>query len=357
MYPSTFAEITVGQWMKYWEYEEELLALEHKMTTNRDKILLFQSWVDAGEDEEELPYDEENMEEDSKLINEEQADIWFKILGICKNQLMIFCPESSKDMFNKVAFHKYIDIKNSDIFQDRFIESDFKVLEYESDLQYEFYFPHGVKYDLENIDNQIAELDPELHKADIAKLNIKRKKLAEGKFIVYHARDTIFQTWVYQDMVTKAGAIYPEETVIEQVEELISKKRTKEDFSLMEGLNALKDIAVSKFSTWDEYYAKKTLKDDLDKFQLKVEGNFWTLANKWMSVVTSPIELDYNFEEAQKREDLFLELDMETAKNVLAFFLALKQLLKSDSKEFLSQIIHQRLKRPKNIKKSGVIKA
>ncbi|MEM7554538.1 MAG: hypothetical protein AAF378_10630 [Cyanobacteria bacterium P01_A01_bin.84] len=354
-YPDSFADITVKDWMGFYSNELKILKLYHEMDKTVKRQELLKGWVEKGEDDDEMPYNETFYENEVQIMKKENSKRWKTILKYSRNQVLDLCPEVYKHQLERIPIPRYKAFKDDKVFQERFLDSDFKIVEYESDITFKFHFPEGVKTDLAKIDEKLKKLDKRVHEKEIVELELLRERLAEGEFIVYHAKDIMFQAYVEQDFISKFNAVTLEEDTISALEEFLGTKRTKDGFSLTKAHEKLVKMKPQNFESWKDYEEKLKLKETLEEYEMKSEDMLWKIAPQFLAVVTCPVELEYSLEEAKAREKSFENLTLDKAKDILAFFLALNEVSKKDLSEYSNQTIRHALKRLRSTKKSGDI--
>lgn len=301
-YPESINDYTLRQLLDIQKFDVELLD----PSSDIEELELY---VMIGE-KDGKPYTEEDFIRDSYALNYKVA---LKII----DQIKILCPDTPQEDLEKLPqetiLEEYLNRPRP-----QYIQEDFIITE--------FTFPEACAPDLEKLETEYGEFLEAMDEAkNVTTEDILKKRdyerrienLKEGKFILTPIKDALFQEYIHLFGIRKQLPSVPEE-ITEKMEE---NEQTFEEYSA--------SLSYENLQTPKEIFEAHRQKQAIRTYLQDYENKRYEAAADIIAHLAVPIDMDYNYDEAEARKKYFMDLDVGVVHGVVCFFLFIQDVWKS----------------------------
>lgn len=294
--PASLKDVTISQFAKVMDLEVKLGEADNRIL-DLDMKRMDLDLVEVMQKGKENKKHVTDLEEQYGSLEQDEYFLLVDKAKIIQDQLKVLCDKSEHKKIDNIPLKDAAKIKASII-----------VSAEESEPTCIFTLKGGTKSDIERIRQEIAEGEIKGFTAKkIARLRIK--KLAKGEFVLVPAREALFKSKIATDQIRKQ---YP--TLEDPLMELY--KKVKGDMS---------KLAPGKGDGKDELSLEELRQRQIQIRQIEIhkkkfDAAVYSSAANLLSYASVPINEPYIHEQAVARVPAFMELDVDTASRLLAFF-------------------------------------
>lgn len=301
-YPESINDYTLRQLLEIQKFDIELLD----PSSDIEELELF---VMLGEKDGE-PYMEEDFIRDTYALNYKVA---LKII----EQIKILCPDTPQEV---------LDVLPQETILEEYLNRPRPTFIQEDHIITEFTFPPACKPDLDVLQKEyLAFLDAMGDAKSVTTEDMLKKRdyerrlknLEEGKFVLTPIKDALFQEYIHLFGIRKQLPSVPEE-IMQKMEE---NEQTFEQYSA--------SLSYENMKTPKEIFEAHRQKQAIRSYLQDYENKRYEAAADIIAHLAVPIDMDYDYDRAEARKSLFIDLDVGVVHGVICFFLFIQDVWRS----------------------------